>query len=558
MKKLIMFLGVLLISLTSFGQLTINQSFTPTSNLKVGDTLSIKYTVSKGTNPVTTPRYFWLRYQFNNKAVSYLSTTWSQGNSSQTFYTGWSNYSFTANTTNNKVATSLYEQYQVSPWGYVANSDWNAGQLTIQRTDTSIDGIIATQKYIILSKSDYSNIHKLDLSYSIDATSASITPITTNPGIISLGTVTGGAASFNVRVAYPSNDTSVQYLIAKLIPQNADGTFNDNGTISAPFSSTGIATFTTTKIGEKYALNIVPPTGTAYLNNIITVSDAYKAFLQTASVGIGGTTNYFQYPTLEKKIGNVTTANSTFSNEDSYNLFSHIMGINVSAKAKIPSSTATSFIFLFGKKATWHTGAIATQNSADRLITITSATQTEDFAYAYGGDLDYSNSTDPSLIAGSVTGMSVNPIGNTASVKTNSTNSVASLNSIAYTPNKLANATLSLSSKIEGTGVVLTGTLTAADLAGLQVIMNYDSNTLTLDNVVFDTGNTMTNFSTHNNGRLTFGSIDQNKTSRIKVGTPYKLVFTSKVPLQNTTGLFFTVLSDAVDANGNKVNLIVE
>ena len=217
MKKLIMFLGVLLISLTSFGQLTINQSFTPTSNLKVGDTLSIKYTVSKGTNPVTTPRYFWLRYQFNNKAVSYLSTTWSQGNSSQTFYTGWSNYSFTANTTNNKVATSLYEQYQVSPWVYVANSDWNAGQLTIQRTDTSIDGIIATQKYIILSKSDYSNIHKLDLSYSIDATSASITPITTNPGIISLGTVTGGAASFNVRVAYPSNDTSVQYLIAKLI-----------------------------------------------------------------------------------------------------------------------------------------------------------------------------------------------------------------------------------------------------------------------------------------------------------------------------------------------------
>jgi hypothetical protein len=35
-------------------------------------------------------------------------------------------------------------------------------------------------------------------------------------------------------------------------------------------------------------------------------------------------------------------------------------------------------------------------------------------------------------------------------------------------------------------------------------------------------------------------------------------MITSKVPLQNTTGLFFTVLSDAVDANGNKVNLIVE
>jgi hypothetical protein len=226
------------------------------------------------------------------------------------------------------------------------------------------------------------------------------------------------------------------------------------------------------------------------------------------------------------------------------------MGIDVTSKAKIPTKAATSFNFLFGKKDVWHTGVLT-----DNIVEVVSATQTNDFAYAYGGDLDYSNSTDPASITGAVTGMSVNPIGSTISVKTNS---VAVLNSIAYESTKLANATLSLVSSISGTSVVLTGTLTAADLAGLQVIMNYDDSKLTLDNVVFDTGNTMTNFSTHNNGRLTFGSIDQNKTSKIKVGTPYKLMFTSKVPLQNTTGLFFTVLSDAVDANGNKVNLIVE
>jgi hypothetical protein len=116
--------------------------------------------------------------------------------------------------------------------------------------------------------------------------------------------------------------------------------------------------------------------------------------------------------------------------------------------------------------------------------------------------------------------MSVNPIGLNSTVKANSVNSVASFASIAYEPNKLANATLSLVSSISGTSVVLVGTLTADNLAGLQVIMNYDDSKLTLDNVVFDTGNTMTNFSTHNNGRLTFGSIDQNKTSKIKVGTP--------------------------------------
>ena len=549
MKKLLTLLGILVISLLSFranAQLTIDQAITTAGPYKVGDTISVKYTVAKGT---TTPRYFWLRYRFNNKALSYVSTTFSQGSSSQTFYTGWSNYRFTPSTANNISANSLYAQYQASPWAYAVNSDWNVGQLTVQRTDASVDGIIATQKYIVLAKSDYTDIHKLDLAYAYDANGAYISPITTTGTAVSLGTVTGGLAAFNVRLAYPSSDTSVKYLTAKLYPLNTNGTVNMTATpiATSAFSTTGIASFTTPKVGDKFGVVITPATGTAYLDNIVTVSDAYKAFLQNASVGITGTTNYFQYPTLEKKIGNVTIANSVFGNDDAYNIFSYVMGIDVAAKAKIPTKAATSFNFLYGKKDVWHTGVLT-----DNIVEITSATQTNDFAYAYGGDLDYSHSTDPSLIGGSVTGMSVNSIGTIKS------NSVASFTSIAYEPNKLANATLSLSSKIEGSGVVLTGTLTADNLAGLQVIMNYDDSKLTLDNVVFDTGNTMTNFSTHNAGRLTFGSIDQNKTSKIKIGTPYKLIFTSKVPLQNTTGLFFTVLSDAVDANGNKVNLIVE
>jgi hypothetical protein len=555
MKRLLTFLGILVISLSSFtaqAQLTVDQAITTAGPYKVGDTISIKYTVAKGT---TTPRYFWMRYRFNNKALSYVSTTFSQGTSSQTFYTGWSNYNFTPSTANGITATSLYAQYQVNPWAYVVNSDWNVGQLTVQRTDASIDGIIATQKYVVLAKSEYTDIHKLDLAYAYNAAGAFISPITTTGTPVSLGTVTGGLAAFNVRVAFPSTDTSVKYLTARLFPLNTNGTVNMTATpiATAAFNAQGIASFTTPKVGDKFGVVITPAVGTAYLDNVVTVSDAYKAFLQNASVGITGTTNYFQYPTLEKKIGNVTIGNSTYGNDDAYNLFSYVMGINVSAKATIPSKAATSYSFHFGKRDVWHTGVLT-----DNIVEITSATQTNDFAFAYGGDLDYSNSTDPSLITGAVTGMSVNPIGTTISVKANSVNSVASFNSIAYEPNKLANATLSLVSSISGTSVVLTGTLTAADLAGLQVIMNYDDSKLTLDNVVFDTGNTMTNFSTHNNGRLTFGSIDQTKTSKIKVGTPYKLMFTSKVPLQNTTGLFFTVLSDAVDANGNKVNLIVE
>jgi len=91
MKKLILFFGIFLISLTTFGQLSVTQTITPTTGLKVGDTLTVKYTVTRGT---TTPRYFWLRYSFNNKALAMVpnSTVFTQGSSTQTFFTLWNNY----------------------------------------------------------------------------------------------------------------------------------------------------------------------------------------------------------------------------------------------------------------------------------------------------------------------------------------------------------------------------------------------------------------------------------------------------------------------------------
>ena len=91
-------MGIFLISLSSFGQLTISQSLTPSSNLKVGDTVTVQYTLTKG-QVIKNPRYLWFRYQFNNKALTYVSTTFNQGTSAQTFYTGWTNYKFTPNGT---------------------------------------------------------------------------------------------------------------------------------------------------------------------------------------------------------------------------------------------------------------------------------------------------------------------------------------------------------------------------------------------------------------------------------------------------------------------------
>jgi hypothetical protein len=550
MKKLLMLLGILVISIATNAQLTINQSVTPTTGLKVGDTISVKYTVARGT---TTPRYFWLRYQFNNKALAYVSTTFSQGTSVQTYYTGWTSYKFTASTANSITAKDLYAQYGVSPWGYATNADWNVGQLTIQRTDASINGDIATQKYVIKDLGTYTDIHKLDISYSIDATSAYITPITTDPGTMSLTNVTGNTSQFKVRVLFPTGYDITAHSIA-LFPIKTDGTIDFNVTPIATkvLDASGEATFTSgIKVGDSLAVWMYGATGKTFMNNIITVSDAYKAFLGISQTNINGTTTYFTRPVLEKNIGLITKNKSVFSESDSYNMFAYVMGVaNVKDSAWIPLSTN-------GGQFKWFSGLL-NQSWLDGVPTyktkVTSSNQAVDMVYAWGGDLDWSHSSHPDTIASRV---STGNYSNSINEKSTSTIKSFSVQSMSYTQ-AIEKATLGLTSTIGNGKVVLTGTLTKEGLAGLEVILQYDNTKLTFDNISFDAGAGVTNFSTNGDGRLTFGSMDQTKLGRIKTGTPYKLTFTPKETITNTAGLFYTVLADAVDGAGNKINLIVE
>ena len=552
MKKLITLL-LLSLSLTSFGQLTISHSIVPKTTYQVGDTIQVKYTVAKGTNPATTPRYFWLRYQFNNKALTYVNTTWSQGTSVQTFYTGWNNFRFTPNTTNGKLATNLYEQYLATPWNYSPNTDWNVGQLTVQRTDASVDGDIATQRYIIKDLNNYDDIHKLDLAYAIDATGVNVSSIGSTSSVVSLTGVKGNTSQFKVRVLFPSGYDITAHSVS-LLPLTTSGEIDwtKQAISTKPLDSTGEAVFTTeAKVGDSFGVFVNAATQKPFMNNVVTVSDAYKAFLGISQTDIGGVANYFTYPVLEKKIGLITKNKTSFSESDSYYMFAYVMGIDVSPNASIPTNAAPVNQTVNFK---WNTGLL-NQSWLDGVstykTTVTSPVQAVDMVFAWGGDLDWSHSSSPTEIASRI---SSNNYAN--SVK--ATNSTITTTSMAYKLEALEKATLSVSSKLEEGKVVLTTNLTKADLAGLQVIMNYDDSKLTLDKVIFDAGSTITNFSTHNDGRLTFGSIDQLKTARIKTGTPYKLIFTPKTPLSNTAGLFFFVLSDAVDSKGNKINLIVE
>jgi hypothetical protein len=547
MKRLSLIGVFLLIANLAFAQLTINQTITPTTGLKVGDTLTVKYTVVRG---VTTPRYFWLRYSFNNKALAMIpnSTVFSQGNSTQTFYTGWDNYKFTP--APNIAETQLYAQYTTTPWGYASNNDWNVGQLTVQRTDASINGDIATQKFVLKDQNTYNDIHKLDLAYAIDASGAFISPITRNSTNISLSNVVGNTSQFKVKVLFPQGYSITDHNV-QLMRLKSDETidFSQQPIAQLPLDASGEALFTTqVKVGDSFGVFVSPSSQKAWMNNVITVSDAYKSFLGHSQTDIGGTANFFTYPVLERNVGNITRNDNTFNESDSYYSFAYVMGQDVSTNAFIPTQTATSWRWFSGLlNQSWLDGTVKNKVTIDAPIKEVYA------VFAWGGDLDWSHSSSPSEILSRIS----------AGQFTNSINSVNTKTSIStrpmsYKTETLETAKLSVTSGLEGNKVVLTTNLTKEGLAGLEVIMNYDESKLTLDNVIFDSGSTMTNFSTHKDGRLTFGSIDQMKTARIKTGTPYKLIFTPKVQLTNTAGLFYFVLSDAVDGSGKKINLIVE
>jgi hypothetical protein len=540
MKKLLILLSLIFMCNLAFSQgITINRTIVEPGPYKVGDVITIRYNINSGTQ---TPRYVWLRYQYNNKILLPVanSTIYSQGTSVQTFSTEWNNFRFFPKS--NIPSTGLFQQYQSTPWDYRADQNYNVGQLTIQRADAKIDGDFVSQKFIIRDNITYDDIHQLSIAYSVDATSQNISPVTTSGTALSLGTVTGGSSSFKVKVAFPTNYTNIIHHNAQLMRLKTDGTidWSQQPIAQLPLDATGEAIFTTqVKIGDEVGVFISPATQKEFMNNIVTVSDAYKSFLGHSQTDIAGVPNYFTYPNLEKNVGNITLNDNTFNESDSYFKFAHIMGINVSQQAMIPTSTATS--------VRWNSGLLNQKwldGTPTHKVVITSNTQVANAVFAWGGDLDWSHSTDPAVVAQNIQS------------NTNVTNRVTPLGS--YTAKTLEDVKLSVSSKLEGGKVVLSTTLTKQELAGLQLILKYDNTKLKLDNVIFDTGNTMTNFYTNDEDRLTFGSIDQLKTARIKVGTPYKLVFTPLINLTSTTGLFYFVLSDGVDKSGNKINLIIE
>ena len=59
-------------------------------------------------------------------------------------------------------------------------------------------------------------------------------------------------------------------------------------------------------------------------------------------------------------------------------------------------------------------------------------------------------------------------------------------------------------------------------------------------------------------GKVRIGSFDQNLTTTINVGTPYKLIFTPLEEVSNTSGLISFRVKEGVRADGSQIKFIIE
>jgi len=254
-----------------------------------------------------------------------------------------------------------------------------------------------------------------------------------------------------------------------------------------------------------------------------------------------GQTTTFDY-VMQKLLGNVVGEmglNAKNDFQDSYEVLAYLQGVNTNNNPRI-SKTGIAYN-VSGIKSTFGDKDNNNTPTFSSFITPTDSNKSFDFAHALIGDVNFSHGYQPT-----------SQLATMASAKTN----MRTMNVARYVPQS---ANLDLVSELKDGKVVFTIKSNVTDMIGSQFNIVYDKTRLVLENVVFDTGNEMTNFSNHieSQGKINIGSFDQNFKTMIKSGTPYKLIFRPTVQLQNTSGLINFSVKEGVKADGSQIKFIM-
>ena len=441
------------------------------------------------------------------------------------------------------------------------NAKWSVVRIAVQLSDKSLQDLLDPSTYLTVnsifdmmftvkpdSNLDAEQEFRLTLAHIEDIDGVMIT----NP---IYATATDGREYYSVVEAVTYNATLHFNLPETLDPTNFKVTVSDGDMMS------GTSTLTTytldanadvilpnVTLDQVYSVFNLEPIDASYIPNVHTVTDAYRSFKYLTDVGINGTdTTYDNFGLFSADVN----LNSTFNSADTYGLLSYVLGLVVGQEYCLPQQK---------QDGTWSHGCTATvlyenftieklgaqldirkteptgTNYWNGNFTPTETSLSFDFAFWHHGDLDQSHTTTfPANLAAK-----------------------AAKSGLNLSRKAVGTTTLDMVSKIENGLVKVELTHSGEDIVGLQARVKYDTSKLVLKNIIYDTGNTLTNFGKPFDGELLFGTLSKDGLDNVKKGKAFTIEFTPIGIVNNTTGLFYFENTDAVKQNGDKMTLKIQ
>jgi hypothetical protein len=543
MKKFLLFLLLPFISLAQ--DMKLDHSYIDPAGFVVGDIITVKFNTVDWNNANSTPSLVQYDFQYNNKLLELVDYTWKvktngTNSTAQTAWNEWTGYKFTTYSSYDvRELTHQYDAWAAGIVSYAADADWNVVRVTIQdgqaikHSLSLIEVRFEIKNINATNYTDYSETTKLNWARAIDNSTGTVYDVDGMSMSVDLGNVsvpTNGGITLKVNVPH-TNKTNMKYNIYHNTQlTNGIPTQGEVPQFSGAFDANGEVVLNNLYQDEEYYIDVIADKGTnQWLDDVITVTDVYKVFKYAKGDNLDGTTNGWEYY-IQKLAAEVTNDNKV-DFDDSYELLAHINGYASSANVTSDANDSFNFSGLIG--------TFGNENDfTDKTFTPTANTTVFTFGHGLKGDVDFSHSTQPT---------SANAKNNTFTAK-----------SVAGASKVVEQANLDIVSSIVGDKVELAISTDKIGLVGTQITINFDDTILEFDSVVYDTGNTMTNFSRVNGNKLWIGSLDSNGTTEVKTGTPYKVIFKTKQTIQNTIGLINYRITEGVKANGTKVNFNIQ
>ena len=284
-----------------------------------------------------------------------------------------------------------------------------------------------------------------------------------------------------------------------------------------------------------YLSKLSATTLTNFYWSVLTVGDAYLAFLELADRGLSGTESKAFTNGVQFLNGDID-GNNVFDEKDSYRILRHVIG----SETLIVSTWSEDNLFRLIKKSTfdgitkanWATTNVPYKASYPLPVDATINDYVYDIVVALKGDVNMSHTIAQNTQA-------------TASVN-RSMNLIAPIEISTYVSSEIVDGKVVVSIKVNTLGQLL---------KGVQLKLNYDSDILKYESTEYITSGNPLNFSNDIGNFINFGSLIYNGTGLLNDNTEYKLMFTPKETITNTIGLTSIEGVDAINVGGTTLKI---